>query len=251
MRVIKKTEELKSIRKNLKGDIGFVPTMGALHDGHISLVKRSIRENDFTFVSIYLNPTQFNDKNDLKRYPRTIENDIKLLKENNVDFLFLPNWKQIYPDNYTYRVVENNISKVLCGKFRPGHFDGVLSVVMKLFNIVRPTKAYFGYKDFQQYLLVKGMVKAFFMDIKIIGCPTIREKDGLAKSSRNMLLDNEARKKACLIYQTIKNKDLSDDEVKKILEENGFDVDYVETHWGRRFVAAKIDGVRLIDNVRI
>ncbi|MGC8867682.1 MAG: pantoate--beta-alanine ligase [Elusimicrobiales bacterium] len=251
MRIIKSSYEIKRIRRKLKCSVGFVPTMGALHEGHISLIKRAAKENEFTFVSIYVNPTQFNDPNDLKKYPKTIENDIKILKENKVDVLFLPDWKEIYPDNYTYKITENKISKMLCGNFRPGHFDGVLTVVMKLLNIVKPTRAYFGYKDFQQYLLVKGMVKAFFIDTQIIGCPTIREKDGLAKSSRNMLLDDESRKKASLIYKTIKNKDLSDKKAKEILEKNGFDVDYVETHWGRRFVAAKIAGVRLIDNVRI
>lgn len=251
MKIIKDINKIIKYRKNLKGRIGFVPTMGALHKGHISLVKRSLRENDITIVSIFVNPTQFNDKNDLKNYPRTIKKDIEMLKENEVDCLFLPQYNKIYPDNYTYKVVETKISKILCGKFRPGHFDGVLTIVLKLLNIVKPDKAYFGYKDFQQYLLIKGMVKAFFMDTKIIGCPTIREIDGLAMSSRNMLLDNKSREKAAIIYKTIRNKNLSDNKVKEILEKEGFKVDYVETHWGRRFVAARVSGIRLIDNVKV
>lgn len=251
MKIISKTKEMIELRKKLKGKIGFVPTMGALHEGHISLVKRSVNENDITAVSIYVNPTQFNDPNDLKNYPKTIEKDIELLKKHKTDIVFTPNYKEIYPDNYTYRITETSISKILCGRFRPGHFDGVLTVVMKLLNIIKPHKAYFGYKDFQQYLLIKGMVKAFFIDSQIIGCPTVREKDGLAKSSRNMLLGELSRKKAPLIYKTIKDTSISDKEAKKILENEGFEVDYIETLWGRRFAAARIGGIRLIDNVKI
>lgn len=251
MRIIKTAKEMKTVRNEIKKQIGFVPTMGALHNGHISLIKRARKENNTVIVSIYLNPTQFNDPNDLKKYPKTLDKDIELLKKNNVDYLFLPSYKEIYPDDYTYRIVETKNSKILCGKFRPGHFEGVLTVVMKLFNIIKPHKAYFGYKDFQQYLLIREMVKAFFIDIKIIGCPTVREKDGIAMSSRNMLLDDLSRKKASLLYQTIKDNNISNEEAKKILQQNGFEVEYVETYWGRRFVAAKIGGVRLIDNIKI
>lgn len=251
MKIIKKTSDMKSYRNRIKGKIGFVPTMGALHNGHLSLIERAKKENDIVIVSIYLNPTQFNDPKDLERYPKKLQQDIKLLREKKINCLFLPSYKEIYPDNYSYKIVETKDSQILCGKFRPGHFEGVLTVVMKLFNIIKPNKAYFGHKDFQQYILIKKMIKAFFMDIDIVGCPTIREKDGLAMSSRNMLLDDISRKKAPLLYKVIKNNKISNEEGKKILQENGFDVEYLENHWGRRFVAARIGEVRLIDNVKI
>ena len=250
MKIIKSVKEMKNIRKKINGSVGFVPTMGALHEGHLSLIKKARKENDFVVVSIFINPTQFNDKNDFKRYPRNIKKDSLLIKPMGVDYLFLPKYSDIYPDNYKYKVIENDFSKKLCGKFRPGHFDGVLTIVMKLLNIVKPTRAYFGEKDFQQYLLVKGMCKAFFLDTEIIPCPIVRDKNGLALSSRNLLLSKEGRKKASLIYQTIKQK-IPDSEVKRILQENGFKVEYVETINGRRFIAAYLENVRLIDNVKI
>jgi len=250
MKIIKTTNEMKNIRKKLKKSIGFIPTMGAVHEGHLSLIKKARKENDYIIVSIFVNPTQFNDKNDFKRYPRNIKKDIKLIKPLGVDYLFLPSYNEIYPDRYRYRVIENDFSNKLCGKFRPGHFEGVLTVVMKLLNIVKPQKAYFGEKDFQQYLLVKGMCEAFFMDTKIIPCPIIRDKNGLALSSRNLLLSETGREKASLIYKTI-TENISDKKVKEILEKNGFRVEYVETIKGRRFIAAYLENIRLIDNVKL
>lgn len=250
MEIIKEISKFKKVRKELKSPIGFVPTMGALHEGHISLIKRAKKENRYTIVSIFVNPTQFNDKDDFKNYPRDVRKDSKLLENENVDILFLPDYKEIYPDDYRYKVIETEFSKELCGAFRPGHFDGVLTVVMKLFNIVKPDNAYFGEKDFQQYLLIKDMAKAFFMDIKVIKCKTVREKDGLAKSSRNLLLTPDEREKAPLIYKTI-TRNITDEMVKEILEKEGFKVEYVKTISGRRFIAAYLGKVRLIDNVKI
>ncbi|MBP7796642.1 MAG: pantoate--beta-alanine ligase [Elusimicrobiales bacterium] len=251
MKLIKSVDDAKRIRKNLTGDVGLVPTMGALHKGHISLIKKSVEICDTTFVSIFVNPTQFNDKNDYKNYPITLEKDLAMIEAEGVDYVFVPDYNEMYPDDYAFHVSESKISNILCGRFRPGHFDGVLTVVMKLFNIIKPNIAFFGEKDYQQYLLIENMVKAFFMDIKIVPCPTVRESDGLALSSRNLLLSDDNRKKAPLIYKTISDRNITDDEAKKILEKNGFSVDYVETHFGRRFVAAYLGSVRLIDNVMI
>ncbi len=243
-------EVKKELQKLTEKTIGFVPTMGALHEGHVSLIKKSLDENDITIVSIFVNPTQFNNRDDLEKYPVQIEDDLNILKELKVDYAFLPDYKALYPDEYRYRVEENDFSKKLCGKFREGHFTGVLTVVMKLFNIVKPTRAYFGEKDFQQLLLIKGMVEAFFMDIEIVACPTVREEDGLALSSRNLRLNSDERKKAPLLYKLLKSK-RSDEEVKAELEKYGFKVDYIVSLNGRRFGAAYLGKVRLIDNVEI
>jgi pantoate--beta-alanine ligase len=238
------------VRKSLENynSIGFVPTMGALHEGHLSLMKKSKEENEITIVSIYVNPTQFDNNEDLAKYPNKLQNDVNLLEKENVDFLFLPTYEEIYKDNFLYRIDEEELSKQLCGKSRIGHFSGVLTVVMKLLNIINPNNSYFGEKDFQQLLLIKGMVEAFFMKTKIIGLPTIREKDGLAMSSRNLRLSEEERKIAPKFYELLKT-DLSDDEIIKQLEENGFACDYVETIGNRRFGAVFLRNVRLIDNV--
>ena len=149
MKVITKISEIKEIRKNIQNKkIGFVPTMGGLHAGHLSLINRAKNENEITIVSVFLNPTQFNDKKDLETYPANLQDDIALLEKADVDFLFTPSYAEMYPDNYKYKITENSFSKLLCGASRPGHFDGVLTVVMKLFCLVRPANAYFGEKDF-------------------------------------------------------------------------------------------------------
>lgn len=230
--------------------LGFIPTMGALHAGHASLVERSKRENDLTLVSIFVNPTQFNDPKDLEKYPRTFEADLKILSEAGADFLLYPQSTDLYPDQYRYRMQENDLAKHLCGAHRPGHFDGVLSIVMKLLNIAQADHAYFGEKDYQQYLLIQGMVEAFFHKTKIIGCPTIREADGLAMSSRNTLLSPDDRKKAPRFPQILQSSQ-SIDAIQKQLTEEGFVVDYIEERFGRRFGAVKMGSVRLIDNVKI
>ncbi len=249
MKILKTPTEVQSVlsgRENNK--IGFVPTMGAFHEGHLSLIRMSLRDNDITVVSIYVNPTQFNDKDDLAKYPNTIDEDIKKLKDLDVDYLFLPEYRDLYPDDFNYKIVETELSKELCGASRPGHFTGVLTVVMKLFNIVKPNRAYFGEKDYQQLMLIKGMADAFFMDIEIIAGMTIREEDGLAMSSRNLLLTPEERKKASVFPDLLRSK-LSDEEVIRLLQENGFKVDYIEQKFGRRFGAVYLGQVRLIDNV--
>ncbi|WP_413582765.1 pantoate--beta-alanine ligase [Bdellovibrio sp. HCB288] len=248
--VLRTPAEFKAWRKNQKGSIGFVPTMGALHSGHEELMKNARRENDVVVLSIFVNPTQFNDPKDFEKYPLTWDQDLKIAENNKVDAIFYPRYPDMYPDEYRYKVSENNYSKLLDGAHRPGHFDGVLSVVMRLFNVVDPTKAYFGEKDFQQLSLIKGMVEAFFMNVEIVPVATVRESDGLAKSSRNLLLTKEEREKAPIIYKTITTVK-SAEEAAKALTAAGFDVDYVTDVQGRRFVAARLGSVRLIDNVQI
>jgi pantoate--beta-alanine ligase len=231
--------------------LGFVPTMGALHPGHRSLVEKSVAENDLTVVSIFVNPTQFNDPKDLEKYPRTFEKDLELLKQAGASFVLSPTKDSLYPDDYRYKVTENTFSTELCGAHRPGHFDGVLSVVLKLLNIARADRAYFGEKDFQQLSLIRGMAEAFFLPTEIIACPTVRESDGLAMSSRNTLLTAEERRHATLFPQILGDTSLTEQEARKKLAENGFIVDYVTETRGRRFGAVKLGSVRLIDNFEL
>ncbi len=228
--------------------IGFVPTMGALHAGHLSLLKRSSEENDVTVLSIYINPTQFDNKDDLKKYPATIEHDLEIAKEAGVSFVLLPTFEQIYPDGYRYKITETDLSEKLCGAHRPGHFDGVLTVVLKLLNLAQANRAYFGEKDFQQLRLVAGMAEAFFIDTEIVAVPTVREIDGLAMSSRNINLPVDARGLAPLFYQALKTAPTTA-EAEEILTLEGFSIDYIEDIDNRRYGAVKIGGVRLIDNV--
>jgi pantoate--beta-alanine ligase len=183
--------------------IGFVPTMGALHQGHISLVNKAVNENNVVVVSIFVNPTQFNDKSDLKNYPRTPEKDIKLLEEAGVHYIFMPTEHEIYPEPDTRVFDFGLLDKVMEGAHRPGHFNGVAQVVSKLFEIIEPNRAYFGQKDFQQLAIIRHLVKQLNLEIEIIACPIMRESDGLAMSSRNLLLDSEKRKSAPLIFKTL------------------------------------------------
>ena len=199
--------------------IGFVPTMGALHDGHISLVKRSVEENDVTVVSVFVNPTQFNDKADLERYPRTEEADKKLLEAAGCDIVFMPQVEEMYPEEDTRVFNFGCIETVMEGKYRPGHFNGVAQIVSKLFYAVEPTRSYFGEKDFQQVAIIRDMVRQLNLPVEIIACPIIREESGLARSSRNELLSAEERKKAALISEVLSKsvnfaKDMSVEEVK-------------------------------------
>lgn len=250
MKIFSKPEEIRiELSKYGSNQIGFVPTMGAFHEGHISLVKKSLSENKITVVSIFVNPTQFNDPEDLRKYPNNFDNDISILESLNVDYLFAPEYKLLYNDKYTYRINETNFSKLLCGSNREGHFEGVLTVVMRLFNIIAPHKAYFGEKDYQQYLLIKGMIKAFHMNVEVIASETVRDEDGLALSSRNILLSEKERKKAAKFPILLKSKG-SDKEVKKSLEKEGFTVDYITTLDDRRYGAVKLGKIRLIDNVK-
>jgi pantoate--beta-alanine ligase len=251
VKIVKTVEEWKGTLNKLedRDSIGFVPTMGALHSGHKSLMKKSIEANKTTLVSIFVNPTQFNDSDDLKNYPRVIENDIDILNELDVDYLFLPDEKELYPNGYTYRVNENNFSRKLCGAHRPGHFDAVLSVVMKLLNIIEPTRAYFGEKDWQQFKLIDGMVEAFFLKTKIIPCPIIREFDGLALSSRNVLL-SEKHRAIAPEFNRVLMSGKSIDDMKSELINLGFKVDYIERYENRILGAVILGKVRLIDNVK-
>lgn len=183
--------------------IGFVPTMGALHDGHLSLVRRARQENDLTAVSIFVNPIQFGPAEDFQKYPRDIEEDTgKLLKEQ-VDILFMPDTKAMYPEGFSTHIEVEQISERLCGAFRPGHFRGVATVVAKLFHIVLPKRAYFGQKDYQQAQVIKRMTRDLDMDIEIVVCPTVREKDGLAMSSRNAYLSAEQRRSATVLFRCL------------------------------------------------
>lgn len=251
MKFILTANEWNNIRLNDKLDkktLGFVPTMGTLHKGHQSLIIRSLDENDSTAVSIFINPTQFNDSEDYKHYPKEHEKDFELLVKMGVDYIFYPSYSELYPDGYRYKVVETSFSKQLCGTSRPGHFEGVLTVVMKLMNIIRPAKSYFGEKDYQQYILIKDMCKAFFIPTEVIVCPTIRDENGLALSTRNELLLCPEKKLAAIFHGLLKS-DKSIIEIKHELEKLGFIVDYIEELNGRRFGAVYIDKVRLIDNV--
>ena len=184
--------------------IGFVPTMGALHEGHLSLVRRAKEENDITIVSIFVNPIQFGPSEDFEKYPRDMDGDTEKLQEETVDVIFMPEISSMYPAKSLTYVEVDEISDRLCGAFRPGHFRGVATVVTKLLNIVKPTRVYFGQKDFQQSVIIKQLVTDLNIDVDVVVCPTIREPDGLAMSSRNTYLTKEQRKAATVIYQCLK-----------------------------------------------
>lgn len=264
--------------QNLKKTIGFVPTMGALHDGHLSLIKNSLSKNDITVISIFVNPTQFNNAEDLEKYPRTLEADVQKVSEISTQVLiFAPTVSEIYPgktssSNFSFDGLENQME----GKHRPGHFDGVGTIVKKLFEIVKPTIAYFGEKDFQQLQIVKKLVEKEKMNVEIVGCPIFREANGLAMSSRNERLSENARKKASLIYKTLQTvqadfekKSLTElnEFVKKTFSEHPeFSLEYFEiaeestlvpaletdkTKKYRAFIAIFIENIRLIDNISL
>ncbi len=233
--IVELQNDLFCLRKENKL-IGFVPTMGALHEGHASLVKESVKENDITVVSVFLNPTQFNDKNDLANYPRTLEADCKLLKKVGADFVFAPSVEEMYPTEDKRHFEYPPVSTVMEGAHRPGHFNGVCQVVSRLFYIVRPDRAYFGEKDWQQIAVIKCMVKALGIKVQVVECPIIREKDGLAMSSRNTLLAADERAIAPNIYKALKSsvayaKNHTVEEThKKVVDEinavDGLDVEY-------------------------
>jgi pantoate--beta-alanine ligase len=230
--------------------LGFVPTMGALHEGHLSLVRRSRAENDRTLVSVFVNPTQFDDPADLERYPRMLADDLALLRGEGTDFALVPDAAELYADGFRFRVSEREESRVMEGAHRPGHFDGVLTVVLKLLQIAAADRAYFGEKDWQQLALVRGMADAFFLPTVIVGCPTVREPDGLAASSRNRRLDAAHRQKAAEFPRALAAAS-SADEASRALRDAGFAVDYVEDRGARRLAAVRLGGVRLIDNVAL
>jgi pantoate--beta-alanine ligase len=243
--------------------LGVVPTMGALHAGHLSLVRRSRAENPRTLVTIFVNPTQFDDRADLERYPRPLSEDVDRLAAEGVDFVLHPSEPDLYPDHYHYRVTELERSRHFEGAHRPGHFDGVLTVVLKLLQIACADRAYFGEKDWQQLRLVQGMARAFFLPTRIVACDTVREPDGLALSSRNGRLSAADRARAPEFHRILAAAP-SAQAAHAMLAASGFGVDYVEdvddrgvddvdaaSVTRRRLGAVRLGGVRLIDNVRL
>lgn len=272
--------ENKSLQDNLakiKTSIGFIPTMGALHEGHLSLINKAKTENSIIVISIFVNPTQFDKKEDLKKYPRTLEKDLALLKTVGCDIVFAPSVEQIYIDTIVASHFKfDGLEFEMEGKYRKGHFDGVGTIVKRLFEIVKPTKAYFGEKDFQQLQIIKKLVKKNNIPVQIIGCEIYRENDGLAMSSRNTRLTIVQRKEAPIIYEVLKNakqkfKDYSITEVIKwvenefvknsILELEYFEIANVETLKSakrkskkstyRAFIAVFAGNIRLIDNIAL
>ncbi len=279
MQVIRNIKEMQKISDQLKQEgkrIGFVPTMGYLHDGHLSLVKKVKDSCDIVVVSIFVNPTQFGPGEDFKRYPRDEEGDRAKLEKEDVDFLFIPEAPEMYPSRYQTYIEVTEVSKGLCGDFRPGHFKGVATVVAKLFNIVKPGVAIFGEKDYQQLLVIKRMVEDLNFDIKIIPGVLIREEDGIAMSSRNTYLSPEARQRALILNRSLlKGKDLFQrgerrasillKAVKESIKSmDGVTLQYVEVRDAETLekiesvnrpaviaLAAIVGSVRLIDNIII
>ena len=234
-RIVDLQNQLFEDRKQGK-EIGLVPTMGALHEGHASLVCRSVKENGITVVSVFVNPTQFNDKNDLKNYPRTLDADCKLLDECGADYVLAPSVEEMYPTPDTRQFEYPPVSTVMEGAHRPGHFNGVCQVVSRLFYIVKPTRAYFGEKDWQQIAVVKAMVRHLGLPVQIVECDIVRDADGLARSSRNTLLSKDERAIAPNIYKALKEsldyakshtvKETHDRVVSQINSIEGLDVEY-------------------------
>jgi pantoate--beta-alanine ligase len=253
MKVVEGVADLVAERRARgAGTTGFVPTMGALHEGHLALVRRARAENSRAWASIFVNPSQFDDPGDLARYPRTLDQDLAALGAAGCDLAFLPRAEEIYRDGYRYRVTESPLSQELEGAARPGHFDGVLTVVLKLLLLTRPDRAYFGEKDFQQLQLVEGLVHAFFLDTRIVRCPTVRESDGLAMSSRNRLLPPADRARAPALHRVLAESIAGRRPAAAAAESlarEGFEVDYVADRDGRRLAAVRLGKVRLIDNV--
>jgi len=202
-KIIRSLQAALSVYRSRNASIGFVPTMGALHEGHLSLVEQSVNTNDITVVSIYINPSQFNDINDLRNYPRNFQQDCKLVRKTGCNLVFAPEDNEMNPSDDTRKFDFGQMGSIMEGKFRPGHFNGVAQIVTKLFDIVKPHRAYFGRKDFQQLAIIRKLVNDYHYAIDIIGCTIIREPDGLAMSSRNALLTPEHRKAVPLIYQTL------------------------------------------------
>jgi pantoate--beta-alanine ligase len=248
MRIIEKIDILKKERKLLEGkSIGFVPTMGYLHDGHLSLVDKSKEENKITVVSIYVNPTQFGPHEDLDRYPRDLLRDSQMLRDRAVDYLFYPDSGEMYRENFSTFVVVEKLGSVLCGRSRPTHFKGVTTVVMKLFNIIRPSRAYFGLKDAQQAIIIKRMVGDLNIDTTIRVLPTIRDRDGLALSSRNAYLSKKDRQAAFLLPRTL-------EKVRKMIRNGLEDVGEIKKKIRRELEKdpmIKIEYVEVVDLNRL
>ena len=250
MRLVKTIKEVREIVNEWKKEglsVGFIPTMGYLHEGHKSLIERSVKENDRTVVSIFVNPIQFGPNEDLASYPRDIIHDKELVESVNADLIFNPEVEEMYGSHFTTLVNTKEVSENLCGAKRPVHFGGVCTVLTKLFNIVNPTRAYFGQKDAQQLAVVKRFVKDLNFDIEIIGCPIIREADGLAKSSRNTYLNEEERKAALILYKSLK---LGLEAIKDGKRDTKEIIDII-TKSIEKEPLARIDYVSIVDNENI
>ncbi len=249
MNIVTSVNDWRALKSHLKNKtVGFVPTMGHLHEGHLSLCRRSKAENKISVASIFVNPTQFNQTADFEKYPRTLMEDIEILTSCGMDYLFSPAPDEMYSDNYEFQVLETNISRILEGEYRPGHFSGMLTIVLKLLNLIQPARAYFGEKDYQQLLLIQKMVQAFFLPVEIVGCETLRAEDGLALSSRNSRLDKEQRQKAVHFSHYLQHARTPEEAIVQ-LNALGFRVDYISEKWQRRLGAVWLDDIRLIDNV--
>ena len=278
MNIVHTIKDLQAALSALRAQgktVGLVPTMGALHAGHASLVKCSVAENDVTVVSVFVNPTQFNDKNDLVKYPRTLEADCVLLESCGASFAFAPSVEEMYPEPDTRQFSYAPLDTVMEGAFRPGHFNGVCQIVSKLFDAVKPDRAYFGEKDFQQLAIIREMVRQMQFPLEIVGCPIVREEDGLALSSRNARLSGEERQQALRISQTLFESrtfaaDHTVEETQRFVEESiaaapGLRLEYFElvdgttlqkiSHWSDTDYAVGCitvfcGEVRLIDNIK-
>lgn len=277
MQLLSKADEvttLVQVAKSKNLSVGFVPTMGALHKGHISLVRRAKKENDIVIVSIFVNPTQFNDKKDLEKYPRTLDQDIQALKPTKVDIVFAPDVSEIYPDGDKKgsEIDLGGLDKMMEGAFRPGHFNGVAQVVKRLLDIVNPDRLYMGQKDFQQFTIIQHMIDTLHLPVQMVVCPIMREENGLAMSSRNVRLTSTTRSNAGIIYKTLKSAKSKlkihtianiNEEAMKSLSTGPFEPEYFEIVDGNTLqpihdaskhdyivacTAVWADGVRLIDN---
>ena len=278
MKLVHTIQELRAeldIQRKAGKKIGLVPTMGALHEGHASLVRRAVAENDVVVVSDFVNPTQFNDKNDLLKYPRTLEADCELLEKEGAAYVFAPSVEEVYPEPDTRQFSYAPLDTVMEGKYRPGHFNGVCQVVSKLFMMVEPDKAYFGEKDFQQLAIIREMVKQMNFPLEIVGCPIVREADGLALSSRNARLSEKERLQALSISKTLfQSKEYAAthtvEETRKFVEDGiaaaeGLELEYFElvdgttlqkistwdeTNYAVGCITVYCGEVRLIDNIK-
>lgn len=268
MKIIRDKNKLLRLIQNDK-NLGFVPTMGAIHKGHVSLIRKSIRQCNKTVISIFINKPQFNQKKDYKRYPRNLKKDISILKGHKIDYLYLPKSKDIYPREINKKIKISSLKKILCGKSRPGHFEAVVDVIDRFIKIIKPKKIYLGEKDFQQLKILEDYIKKNKIKTKVINCKTVREKNGIAFSSRNALLNIQQKNRASKIYKLIyksKNKlikkKITINSIKKQITLIGAKIDYLEVRDVNKFikpfkknkkhkvfVAYYLDTIRLIDNI--
>ena len=248
MKIIHTIKALRETLNGLSGTIGFVPTMGNLHQGHTSLIQRAANENDTVIISIFVNPTQFNNSTDYQKYPRTLEQDIVIAKQAGSNIIFAPDEQEMYPDHYQMRInCLDDMMTIMEGKFRPGHFEGMLTIVLKLLSLMQADRAYFSEKDFQQLYLVKKIATAFLSKTEIIACPIIRLSSGLPLSSRNNNLSEQGLAKAEKMAKIVRSN-LDTQTVLKAINNEKLKVDYIEDHQKRRFIAIFVENIRLIDN---